>query len=371
MANYKFYTPPLLAERLISLLPKRQYNSVIDICCGSWNLLNAARRRYDNASYTGVDVDIEAKKCCFKEAKFFCEDGRSFAIKKKNRNSLYDLILSNPPFGYLQDDNRFFKEKSNLEIVDGLNNKRYENEMIQANLLLAKRDGVLLFILPATFVEGESNIKVRRELSKRYTIDSIVKLPIETFGSSKINTYAMILINSFPQIKRTELKEILLLNESWIVKKIDNISVKNIQDGIWNNKKNIKSRNNNAILFRGNISSAQFDDKGVKVYHSSSDLSSGVWKPSIRYCSNEECIKKSRVALPGDIIVNRVGRFTSYWCLNTEKGIVSDCLIVIRPKEGYNIYEMLLQNSIKGKLNIATKGVSIKYITMSDILEVI
>ena len=44
MGNYKFYTPPEVAECLMTVLPEKKYKNVIDICCGSWNLLKAANK---------------------------------------------------------------------------------------------------------------------------------------------------------------------------------------------------------------------------------------------------------------------------------------------------------------------------------------
>ena len=213
MGNYKFYTPPMLAECLMKLLPKRTYCNIIDICCGSWNLLDAARKQFGPAHYVGVDIDEKAGANCFANANFLCEDGRKFAIKEKKK---YDLILSNPPFGYLKENERLFKGME-IENIKGLINKRYENEMMQANLLLADKEGVLLFILPATFFEGESYLTIRSELCKSYTVHSIVKLPIETFGSSKISTYALIMSNSGKQKQRAQLVGVICKDGVWTV----------------------------------------------------------------------------------------------------------------------------------------------------------
>lgn len=76
MQNYKFYTPPMLAECLINLLPSKEYNQVIDICCGSQNLLKAAKKRFVCAHYVGGDIDANVKEYCFTGADFYCEEGR-------------------------------------------------------------------------------------------------------------------------------------------------------------------------------------------------------------------------------------------------------------------------------------------------------
>lgn len=366
MGNYKFYTPPMLAECLMRLLPKRDYHNIIDICCGSWNLLEAARKRFGIAHYVGVDVDEEAGVNCFAGATFLCEDGRRFAIKEKKK---YDLVLSNPPFGHLKEEERLFKDKKVGNIKE-LNNKRYENEMMQANLLLADKDGVLLFILPSTFFEGDSYLSIRKGLCKNYTINSIVKLPIETFGSSEISTYALIMSNSGKQ-QRASLKEVICDRDMWKIEHKKYVSIECLREGTWickNHKSNIPQ---NIEMFRGNISSSQMSATGRKVLHSSSLIVDGKWCPSVRYCNDKEKLQKAKIVKPGDVIVNRVGKFAAFWCISKEEGLVSDCLIIIKASEMLDIYDRLLKNSTDGRLNILTKGVTTKYITVGDILELL
>lgn len=355
----------MLAECLIGLLPKRNYQNIIDICCGSWNLLEAARKRFGTAHYVGVDVDAEAGANCFEGATFLCEDGREFAINEKKK---YDLVLSNPPFGYLKEEERLFKDATAGNIKE-LNNKRYENEMMQANLLLSDASGMLLFILPATFFEGDSYLSIRKSLCKSYAVNSIVKLPIETFGKSKISTYALIMSNSGKQNQSASLKEVTCCNGGWKVKHKEFVSKERLQEGAWICKLPKRKIPRKVEAFRGNISSAQMSETGKKVLHCSSIVTNGEWNPSIRYCNDREKIEKAKVVKPGDVIVNRVGRFANYWCISKEEAMVSDCLIVIKTSEKNNLYEELLRNSTNGKLNILTKGVTTKYITLKDILE--
>lgn len=367
MGNYKFYTPPMLAECLMKLLPRRDYHNIVDICCGSWNLLDAARKQFGLSHYVGVDVDEEAGVNCFAGATFLCEDGRKFAIKERQK---YDLVLSNPPFGYLKDENRLFKD-TEIGNIKSLNKKRYENEMMQANLFLVDKSGVLLFILPTTFFEGDTYLSTRKELCKNYTINSIVKLPIETFGSNKISTYALIMTNSGEQKKRARFEEVVCDNDVWTVRHIKYISAARMQEGEWISKPKKSSTQKKVELFRGNISSAHMGMTGTKVLHSSSIIVDGEWQPSVRYCNDEEKLQKAKVVKPGDILVNRVGRFANYWCISKDEAVVSDCLIVIKASEMSDVYDKLSKNSTNGRLNISTKGVATKYITMGDILKLL
>lgn len=371
MKKYKFYTPPELSECLMTLLPPGKYENIIDICCGSWNLLEAARKRFGSANYVGVDIDEGAQNNCFAQALFRCEDGRVFSMKEKER---YDLILSNPPFGYLKEEERVFDDETmKAKCIKGLCNKRYENEMMQANLFLAKDSGVLLFILPTTFFEGDSYQSVRKELCRRYTVFSIIELPIETFGSSRISTNALIMANIGKQKQGARLQRITYKRDKWVVEEIAQIAVDRLLAGTWIRTHKIQKTEKRADIFRGTITSSQFNNSGtgIEIYHSSSIIKDGVWQPSLRYCNDKKYLNKSKTVMPGDIIVNRVGKSAGYWCLNKKEGIVSDCLFVVRASDDTDICSRLLRNTIEGRLNIAVRGVTTKYVTKRDILDLL
>lgn len=72
MSKYNYYTPIELAALLLELIPqKASISSAIDICCGSWNLLAAAKRHYPEVKITGVDIDPAAHAHCIEGATKF------------------------------------------------------------------------------------------------------------------------------------------------------------------------------------------------------------------------------------------------------------------------------------------------------------
>jgi len=110
MSKYNYYTPIELAALLLELIPqKASISSAIDICCGSWNLLAAAKRHYPEVKITGVDIDPAAHAHCIEGATFVCDDGRSFANRQEKAKQTYDLVLSNPPFGPLSKKKKKYK----------------------------------------------------------------------------------------------------------------------------------------------------------------------------------------------------------------------------------------------------------------------
>ena len=59
----KFYTPPEIASLLIEELDVDEPDKIIDICCGSCNLLLAAKARWNKANlYGGIKYEKRIKK---------------------------------------------------------------------------------------------------------------------------------------------------------------------------------------------------------------------------------------------------------------------------------------------------------------------
>lgn len=151
MGNYIFYTPKDLAELLLRFVPQqKRINSVIDICCGSWNLLSAGKARYPNAKIVGVDIDETLVKGCLENAEFVHSDGREYADSQVKQNLSFDLILSNPPFGALKEDEKKYAEKGNALTES----KRYEAEMLWANYQLMNSNSIMIIILPSTYSDN-------------------------------------------------------------------------------------------------------------------------------------------------------------------------------------------------------------------------
>ena len=362
MKKYAFYTPVQVADFLIEMMDCTDCQNIIDICCGSWNLLRSAKKYFPNAHITGVDVDGEVERFKLENADFYKGDGRDFALGCINESQKYDLVLSNPPFGYLEEEMRLYAYSNDSRIDKKLINKRYENEMLQANLLLAKQGGSLLFILPSTFIEGISNKKIRKILGKQYNICSLFQLPKDIFGTGGISTWAMHLKNTQPDNRCTHVYRIEHAEDGYIRKEIKAVSKKYIKNGNWLGA-NEEHKKNSLNIYRGNLHSKEFSDDGNRVLHCGVCESGKEWKPSVRFCHTNV----GKKAKQGDIIINRIGKSAGYWCVNEEEEIlVSDCIIVIK-SEGESLIKNLVEQSDHHRLRIPIYGTTTQYITVEDI----
>lgn len=353
--NYsKFYTPTDLADKLISIIDILAPSSAIDICCGSCNLLHAAKRRWSEIQLEGVDIVQHDAD----DVKLFVQDGRLFSEKCIKK---FPLVLANPPFSSISTKDPYQRF---VEGFDCLLQKPYrlENEMFAANLKLLSDDGTLLIIMPNTFVESEANKKRRIFVTQSFHVEKIIKLSRKAFGSSAIGSYAVI-IRNFKSSKAIAnyVTEYMELNDNFIVAEKSTIPIEYIEQGIWSIHSNYnKYININAVnLYRGNISSNCFSSFGEPVLHTSSFKE--VWKPSLRFITRVP--QHAVFASSGDIVINRIGKSAGEWAVHHgEMQPISDCLYCLKDEDD-KIKEKIKGEKYKGLI----RGVSTQYITKSDV----
>lgn len=364
MSDYKYYTPVELLDALLEYLPNGQIKNVVDISCGSFNLLKSALKKYPKARCVGVDIEEQDNKAC-RNIRFVKQDGRIFAKQQSERNISFDLILTNPPFGRLKKDERLFEPERGAILCS-----RYECEMMYANSLLAQEGAYMIAILPATFVEGDLYLKYRKQLAKDYEIRQLIKLPSNVFSKGDISAYAIILYRTDAEKARdTQVGDATCTDSKWIVTCRQTATVANIMLGLWANSnvpKVSEKKKEICSIYRGNISSTFFSGDGAEILHCSSNFEQGIWKPLLCHCMNHP-EKNLKYVYDGDIIVNRIGKNAGFWQKYVgKKRLVSDCLIVVHG--GTQIDEYLSQHSIDGRLDIPVKGVATKYISIADLL---
>lgn len=347
----KFYTPPEIATLLVDMLQISEPEKIVDICCGSCNLLYAAKKRWQKSTLHGVDiVELNSNEVFFKKM-----DGRDYAL---NHMKQFPLVLANPPFDFVSKKGEF------PSIFQGpfenYSSKRLEIEMLIANLLLLSNGGTLAIILPSSFVEASSYTKIRKIIAEHYYIKDIIKLNDDTFGTSLIKSYALIIENNVKYNAVTEFYYTTQGKSKYELIHDRTISNEIMRSGDWIEKQN---DNLNLVLDikRGNISSAFFVKHGQRILHTSK--LSDKWKPSIRHVS-----KKANPTVyveKGDILVSRIGKSAGQWCQYQGDTLpISDCLYRIKDVDG------ALNKKLHGRIfDFPQKGVATRYITMKDFIQ--
>ena len=245
-----------------------------------------------------------------------------------------------------------------VEEFTEISTSRLEIEMLIANLRLLQQNGVLLIIMPSSFVEAISYHTLRKIVASHFFVEKIIKLDNSTFGTSKINSYALIIHNKKQEEQNTRIG----VSNGKACEKIvydSIISNDKMKKGYWTLEPE-QGSNTSIILYikRGNISSANFITKGQPILHTAKIRDK--WKPSRRYISKS--IKPTVFAEEGDIIVSRIGKSAGQWYVYSGNKIpISDCLFCIKDPD-----KLVFQKIKNRTYDKPLKGVATPYITASD-----
>lgn len=99
-----YYTPPSLADKLVSFIVSSHISSAVDFCVGDGDLLKAVAKRYSNVELYGTDISGDAltklSNDCPKWHLGKCDFRKDNSINKVTflKKGKFDLIVLNPPF---------------------------------------------------------------------------------------------------------------------------------------------------------------------------------------------------------------------------------------------------------------------------------
>lgn len=196
---------PLNLVKFITELAEIQKNQlVIDPACGLGGILVEASKY--GAQVLGIDISqpiVEIAKINMyligqNPQRIICQDSLRPLEKidpKKTFKEQFDLVITNPPFGYKITDERLdyyqFKRPSGGMI---------EDMFVEQSTKLVKNKGKIVIILPEGFFFNVQNEKIREFLLQNFKIDAIISLPPKLFfPTTAIKTSLLVLTKIKPQ----------------------------------------------------------------------------------------------------------------------------------------------------------------------------
>lgn len=371
----RYYTPISIAEILCEKIGKYDNSLVLDLGCGSGNLILGSLKHWVDCHYHGYDIDIQAlnqlKSLCLKNVTLYNLD----IVNQCLSNNYFDITISNPPYIYLS-------KKKVYKYLD--KNTDLENEILNLNKIPAplifltkaientKKNGKIGIILPNGILTNQKYQSIRNILVSSYHIESIIQL--EPYVFQKTETHAHILI-----IKNRKPEDEYKINFYFLEKnKLINHEIKSSLD-ISNRLdfipllagQNIKKLGDFiSSISRGRKSSRYIKDNPTcNIFHTTDfEKNSGAYVDNsymISQLSNPYYAKK------GDILIARVGRNFHKKVKIVRDGSVevSDSVIVIRPIKNHTdlIYNYLTSDAGQEQLKIYSQGTGAKYITHNQI----
>jgi tRNA1(Val) A37 N6-methylase TrmN6 len=199
MSRDSFYTPKILADKLVSFSNEHSFETVADFCVGDGDLLRAAVCKWPLIKCFGYDISKDALKDVKKQhaqwslaqLDFLDETAR---IKSKTLNKKFDLVLLNPPFSciggtvhYVEFENEKFSASTAMCFL--VNSLKY-----------LKSDGKLYAILPRSIAYSQKDHKLWCMLEKKYNLCILEEPGVKYFKDCTPNVI-LVSLNDHSQIQ--------------------------------------------------------------------------------------------------------------------------------------------------------------------------
>ena len=399
LKKYKqYFTPIDLADLMVKLIPEDNINTIVDLSMGECGLLEAAKKRWENASLYGADIDATLLKNINLKNPYihtYCGDSLSDEIIQWDEYQQvidangFDLAIANPPFNYY--------DQAQITFSGYTQKLPIEMRFLLKYLNILKDDGYLCIILPYGFLSLDLYKKLRKAILSEVKICKIIKVFERCFKKidadtclvlmqKKIranqNTHQTIAIEYLDEnyslvtngeIVVTPTTDRLDLEYYTLCQEIQNILVKSKYPthsmGLYISEcKRGKTLANKEKLV---------SDRGLRYLHTT-DLNylTISTRPITNIDRNSEYFKDSIVA-PEDILVGRVGKA----CIgkvaiiprNFSKTVISDCIwgLTVQNIDPYYLALFLASKYGQMQLKGIAKGSCSKYITQKDLLRLL
>lgn len=400
----RYYTSQQLSSSLIENIEVRKPKLLLELGSGSGSLCWAAANRWNNAQLITVDVDREAPKRPDRPVdgagpkhRHFVHDALDEAISEKIGLPLgsVDVAVCNPPYirpKWRADFGKILEDAG----LNGALASKYDAGadllFLAQNLRLLRRNGKLGLILPDGLVTAERFAGVRRALLRQHLIEQVVQLPRSVFKGTEAQTYLAVLsklagetdVVALSQMSSTgEMSEPVVVPQELATKRLDYA---------FHAGPRVESRLGHPLpiqvgaatteIIRGSICSSSIGDFPVPVFHLG-DFREPSVRQELRIVprrftlsrrATAEVVGTARLALPGDILLARVGRSLERQLALVVHGpcVISDCIFALRTTDQHRerLYRFFDSDSGRSALAASAHGVAARFLSKANLSEI-
>jgi len=401
----RYYTSTIISQSLIDSIEVSKPKLVLELGSGSGSLCNAAAMRWRDAKLVTVDVDGLAPKCLSTGSVFqdhqhshFVHDvlDESLSTKIGLAPETVDVAVCNPPYirpRWRSDFAKILEGAGLSGTLASVHDAGADLLFLAQNLRLLRKNGKLGLILPDGLITAEKFGRVRRALLRQHLIEQVVQLPRRVFKGTEAQTYLAVLSKAAGETDRVTLRKMGLdgqlsaaieVPQDEAERRLDYTFHAGMKTSKWDciDQSRITLREALTDVVRGTISSSAIAGFRMPVFHlgdfaAKSDNRAVRVVPKRFALSNRAArmaAADARLALPGDILLARVGRSLEDRLALVVHGpcVISDCVFALRAPDVHRerLYRFFESELGRHTLASTARGVAARFISKTNLLEI-
>lgn len=398
----RYYTSPDVSRSLIERIEVSKPKVVLELGSGAGSLCSAAASRWHAARLVTVDMDRLAPKRLGDQRKdvslqhsHFVHDALDEALSDRIglRLETVDVAVCNPPYIRPRWRSGFGKilEDAGLSgTLASMHDAGAALLFLAQNLRLLRRKGKLGLILPDGLVTAERFFGVRQALLRQHMVEQVVQLPRGVFKGTEAQTYLVVLSKMAGETDHVMLRQ--MGADGQLTDAIDvpqDLAAKRL-DFTFHAPRSVGYRGHTSAkpmdvcdaltgIVRGSICSSAIKNFPTDVFHLG-DFPDPSGEPAVRIVPKRFALsdltartmaQRVHLALPGDILLARVGRKLEGRLALVVHGpcVISDCIFALRATDAHRerLYRFFDSDAGRRALATSAHGVAARFVSKSNL----
>jgi len=400
----RYYTSPDISRSLIERIEVRKPKLVVELGSGAGSLCSAAGNRWHDAQLVTVDVDRQVPKRLDTERagpsvrhSHFVHDALDEALSDKIgvRLGTVDVAVCNPPYirpRWRSDFGKILEDAGLSGALGSLNHAGADLLFLAQNLRLLRRNGKLGLILPDGLITAERFGGVRQTLMRQHMVEQVVQLPRGVFKGTEAQTYLVVLSKMAGETDQVKLRQMrhdghlsdaIEVPPDLAARRLDYTfhARPSVQRGRGTHQPIAVSAAVKQIV-RGTICSSAIAAFSAPVFHLG-DFVAPAGEQAVRIVPKRFALgeraarivaRDASLALPGDILLARVGRGLEKRVALVVHGpcVVSDCIFALRTANEHRerLYRFFESDAGRHALATSAHGVAARFLSKTDLFEI-
>ncbi|MFE0840550.1 N-6 DNA methylase [Achromobacter insolitus] len=401
----RYYTSSEISRTLVDAMTGVRPKLILELGAGQGALAKAAHRKWSSANFVTVDTDLAATASLGRLASnashtHHAYDALDFELADRIGVPLgsVDVGLCNPPYvrpRWRSSFGRILEEAGLSGALQSVHDASADLLFIAQNLRLLRQRGKLGLILPDGLITGQKYRGVRQVLLREHRVELVVQLPRRAFAKTEAQTYLLVLSKGGGETQQIKLSQMsdwgkvsspITIAADMAKLRLDyafhalSATMKQLGD-MRQFEKTVGAYVSD--LVRGTTSSSQIDSCPLPVFHLSdfpaargAAVVPTVPAKFIQSVRKTSALRdKFKIAKAGDILIARIGRNLHEKVCLLPRGtcVISDCIFAVRtaPENREALLMYLLSDDGKAALKAASHGVGAKYLSRSDVLDLV